>query len=112
MWTVRYLDEAVQEREELVVQEKIALDRAVDKLSIFGPALPYPHQSDVRGAAGLRELRPRAGRSPWRAFYARHKDTFLIAAIGPEAQVDGRGFRRAVEAATSRLAAYMGGKKQ
>jgi hypothetical protein len=108
VWTVRYVDEAVEEREGLVNQEKVALDRAVDKLRILGPALPFPHQSDVRGAAGLRELRPRAGRSPWRAFYLRHQDTFLIGAIGPEAQVDSRGFRRAVQSALNRLAVYMG----
>jgi hypothetical protein len=46
--------------------------RAVDKLRELGPHLPFPHASAVRGneGAGLRELRPRAGRSPWRAIYA------------------------------------------
>jgi hypothetical protein len=109
VWTVRYLDEAVEEREQLVIQEKVALDRAVDKLSVLGPDLPYPHQSSVRGASGLRELRPRAGRSPWRALYVRRQDEFVIAAIGPEAEVDERGFRRAVQAALTRLAAGRGG---
>jgi hypothetical protein len=40
---------------------------------------------------------------PWRAFYARVGDTFVIAAVGPETQVDERGFDRAVAAATERL---------
>jgi len=31
---------------------------AIDKLGALGPALPYPHSSDVRGADRLRELRP------------------------------------------------------
>jgi len=31
------------------------------------------------------------------------KDTFVIAAVGPEALIDARGFRRAVAAATKRL---------
>lgn len=79
------------------------MDHAVDKLEAFGPQLPFPHQSDVRDAPGLRELRPRAGRSPLRALYARVADEFVIAAVGPEAQVDSRGFRRAVAHALTRL---------
>jgi len=82
------------------------MDHAVDKLEAFGPRLPFPHQSDVRDAPGLRELRPRAGRSPWRALYTRIQDEFVIAAIGPEAQVDGRGFRRAVRNALLRIESH------
>lgn len=77
---------------------------AVEKSQALGPALPFPHQSNVQGASGLRELRPRAGRSPWRAFYGQVGENFVIAAIGPEANVDPRTFTRAVRAATTRLA--------
>ena len=70
----------------------------------FGPSLPFPHQSAVRGAVGIRELRPRQGRSPWRAFYCRSSDVFVIAAIGPEAQANPRGFARAIAAAQQRCA--------
>ena len=77
---------------------------AVEKLEALGPALPFPHQSNVQGADGLRELRPRAGRSPWRGFYGQLGKTFVLAAVGPEAKVDPRGFKRAVRAATSRMA--------
>ena len=73
------------------------------KLMSAGPTLPYPHQSAVRGQVGLRELRPRAGRSAWRAFYQRLEDQFVIAAIGPEAQSDQRGFDQAVALAARRL---------
>lgn len=106
MWVVRYLDEALAERGRLPTKEVHAIDHAVDKLEAFGPKLPFPHQSDVRDALRLRELRPRAGRSPWRTLYARVGDEFVIAAIGPEAQVDPRGFRRAVQRALVRLEAY------
>jgi hypothetical protein len=58
----------------------------------------------VQGADRLRELRLRAGRSAWRALYRRVGDVFVIAAIGPEAQADKRGFGRAVTAAQARLA--------
>ena len=77
---------------------------AVEKLRVHGPVLPYPHSSDVRGADRLRELRPRSGRSPWRAFYRRIGDLFVVGAIAPEANVDRRGFARAVSAAEQRLA--------
>ena len=77
---------------------------AVEKLKIHGPVLPYPHSSDVRGADRLRELRHRAGRSPWRALYRHIGDVFVVGAIAPEAQVDRRGFARAVAASERRLA--------
>jgi hypothetical protein len=65
---------------------------------------PTPHPSDVRGSTGLRELRPRAGRSLWRGLYQRvGPEVFVVAAIAPEAQADHRGFARAIAAATTRL---------
>lgn len=103
VWEIRYLEDAARERDALPPAERVALDRAVDKLEAFGPQLPFPHQSSVRQGFGLRELRPRAGRSPWRAFYQRIGDVFVIAAVGPEAQADPRGFERAVTAALARL---------
>lgn len=36
-------------------------------------------------------------------FYARVRDSFVIVAIGPEASVDPRGFKRAVAFAEARL---------
>lgn len=76
---------------------------AIEKLASLGPALPFPHQSNVQATDGLRELRPRAGRSPWRGFYGQVGKTFVIVAVGPEAKVDPRGFKRAVRAAVSRM---------
>jgi hypothetical protein len=102
-WDVRYLEDAARERLDMPAAERVALDRAVDKLVAFGPQLPFPHQSSVRQGAGLRELRLRAGRSSCRAFYQRTGDVFVIAAVGPEAEADPRGFERAVTAALARL---------
>jgi hypothetical protein len=77
---------------------------AVRKLEVVGPSLGHPHSSDVRGADRVRELRPRAGRSPWRGLYRRiGPDAFVIAAITPEAQVDQRRFDRQVAVAATRL---------
>jgi hypothetical protein len=101
---VRYLREAEEERDRLPAAEQVALYNAVLKLEAIGPALGYPHTSDVRDVPGLRELRPRQGRSPWRALYRQVGGCFVIAAVGPEAEANPRGFRRACRAARERLA--------
>lgn len=41
----------------------------------------------MAGADRLRELRPRGGRSPWRALYRQVGDEFVVAAIAPEARL-------------------------
>ena len=92
MWVVAYLPEAEQERSALPKTERAALINADAKLGAYGPLLGYPHTSAVRGAEGLRELRPRAGRSAWRALYRQVGEVLVVAAIGPEAQSDPRGF--------------------
>lgn len=40
---------------------------------------------------------------PWRGFYRRLGRVFVIAAIGPEAEHDTRGFERTIQNATTRL---------
>jgi len=86
---------------------EIAQSCTVSPMTIYrhirtGPAAG-PHTSAVQGAPSLRELRPRAGRSPWRGLYWPVGDRFVIAAVGPEAQHDPRGFTRACKAAAKRL---------
>lgn len=72
VWTVTVLDQAAEEMSALPAKERTALVHAMDKLEAVGPQLGHPHTSAVRQASGeLRELRPRAGRSPWRALYGR-----------------------------------------
>jgi hypothetical protein len=65
--------------------------------------LPFPHQSAIEGVEKLRELRPRAGRSPSRAFFRQIADVFVIAAIGPEAKTSPRKFDRVTKDAVIRL---------
>jgi hypothetical protein len=105
-WPVRYHPEARLEADAVPAQERKAIDNAVDKLAALGPRLAFPHSSKIMGDAGgsLRELRPRAGRSPWRCVYERIGDVFVIGAVGPEAKKDRAGFDRAVAAAKARLA--------
>jgi hypothetical protein len=102
-WETLLVDEAVREIGSLEAREREAMENAVKKLQVLGPQLGYPHSSALRGAENLRELRPRAGKSPWRAFYRRIGEAFVIGAIGPEAAVERRGFEKAVAAAEARL---------
>lgn len=99
---VLFHPDAEKELEGLPTTEKNAVANAVEKLAALGDQLRYPHSSGVKGVR-LRELRPRSGRSPWRAFYRRVENVMVIAAVGPEAEVDVRGFDAAVARAVDRL---------
>lgn len=102
-WPVFYHPEAEAELKKLPTNEQVAVNHAVEKLEAVGPNLGHPHSSDVRGANKLRELRPRAGRCRWRAFYRGIGPNFVVGAIGPEANVNQRGFKKAVAAAEQRI---------
>ncbi len=64
-------------------EEHRALLNAVRKLGELGERLGPPHMKQLKGdrAAALRELRPRQGRSDWRAIYRRAGDFYVILAI-------------------------------
>lgn len=102
---VVFLPAAEDEFDRLPVKERIAILNAIEKLETLGDRLPYPHSSAVK-ATKLRELRPRSGRSAWRAFYRRVEDVMIVAAIGPEAQSNPNGFNRGVALAEQRIAEF------
>lgn len=108
MWPVVYLPDTEQELGKLPGRERAALNNAARKLEALGPDLPFPRTSDARGAAGLRELRPRGGRCGWRQLYCRAGDRFVIAAIAPDGGSDPRRFTQACERALQRLAELEG----
>lgn len=104
-WQVIFHPEAREELRALPVAERRAIENAVEILIVQGDQLGAPHSSSIRGTTEtLRELRPRGGRSRWRAFYCRVESRFVVAAIGPEAAVNPSGLRRAVANALTRLA--------
>lgn len=102
-WSVLYHPEAETELNALPVNEQVAIGHAAEKLEALGPNLGYPHSSAVKTAYNLRELRPRGGRSRWRAFYGQVGTAFVIGSIGPEASVNQRKFNRAVTVAEQRI---------
>jgi hypothetical protein len=97
---------AERERARIVdTAERSAIAHAEEKLKTLGRLLA-PHSSAVQGkdGKGLRELRPRGGRSRWRPIYRQvDSKTFVILAVGPEAQIDEAGFNRAVRDAQQRF---------
>jgi hypothetical protein len=110
---VRWLPEAEAEREQARPAREIgAMWNVIEKLMSEGATLPFPHASGIPGSRleGLRELRPRAGRSRWRPLYIQVDRTeSLILAVAPEAQIDKRGFRVSVERAVTRWEALLAG---
>lgn len=104
MWTVKDHAEAVTEYQALDAREAAAVDAAIEKLEALGPRLPFPPLKPGEKLGKLRELRPRAGRSQTRVFYAQSDEsTFTIGSYGPKADFDPKGFKRSVAAAERRL---------
>jgi hypothetical protein len=64
-------------------EEHRALLNAVSKLRELGDSLAPPNMKPLKGeaAAALCELRPRQGRSDWRAIYRRAGQFYVILAI-------------------------------
>ncbi len=112
-WRVLWHPEALEERESIRdVREIAAMSGVIEKLRVDGPTLTYPHQSAVMGSSGLRELRPKRGRSRWRPIYCRLGGAlFAILAVGPEAGIDRSGYTRAVGAAQDRQMRLKRGRK-
>jgi hypothetical protein len=107
---VVYLLEAEQERDALPPGERSAVINADKKLRALGPKLLWPHSGTVKSVpeGRLRELRPRGGRSPWRALYTQVGEGFVIAALGPDGENDPRRFQQAVTRALDRLSKLEG----
>jgi hypothetical protein len=83
-----------------------ALPTAVEKLRALGEQLVPPHMKPLggEGAAGLRELRPRQGRSDWRPIYMRiGKRAYVILAVGRHDE-----FEKLVARAQDRARQYEG----
>lgn len=87
-------------------EEKRAIFNAVDKLEALGEQLAPPHMKPLGGAdaAGLRELRPRQGKSDWRPIYARiGEKAYVILAVGKHDE-----FEKLVARAQARAQGYEG----
>jgi hypothetical protein len=81
-YTVIYDPDAVDEFVTVVKSKEghRAIINAVLKPRELGERLEPPHMKPLQGAgaSGLRELRPRQGRSDWRAIYRRAGSIYVI----------------------------------
>lgn len=115
-WEVAWHPKALDEKNAIEdVAERVAIAHVIEKLEVDGPALRSPHQSGVMGeeGSGLRELRPRRGRSRWRPIYRRmEEELFAVLAVGPEAETDKAGYAKAVRLAKRRLERLEKAKKK
>jgi hypothetical protein len=106
-WEVAWHPKALDEKNVIEdVAERVAIAHVIEKLEVDGPALRSPHQSGVMGeeGSGLRELRPRRGKSRWRPIYRRmEEELFAVLAVGPEAEIDRAGYAKAIRLAKQRL---------
>lgn len=113
-WEVAWHPKALDEKNAIEdLAERVAIVHVIEKLQVDGPALRSPHQSAVMGekGSGLRELRPRRGRSRWRPIYRRTEEgLFAVLAVGPEAEIDKAGYAKAVRLARQRLKRLEKGK--
>lgn len=115
-WEVAWHPKALDEMHAIGdAAERVAITHVIEKLEVDGPVLRSPHQSGVKGdeGLGLRELRPRRGRSRWRPLYRRADEAlFAVLAVGPEAEIDKAGYARAVRLAKQRLRRLESAKKK
>ncbi|NNB53452.1 type II toxin-antitoxin system RelE/ParE family toxin [Pseudomonas fragi] len=71
-WNVEYTDEFGHWWERLSEKEQVSVAASVKLLELLGPALRFPHSSDIKGSrhGNLRELRVQHAGRPYRVLYA------------------------------------------
>jgi hypothetical protein len=91
-YTVIYDVDAVSELVTAVKSKDAnrSIVNAVLKLCEMGERLTPPHMKPLQGvaASGLRELRPKQGRSDWRAIYCRAGSVYVILAVDRHANFE------------------------
>lgn len=55
---------------------QVVLDNQIERITLFGPQLPFPHSSQVEGE--LRELRCHYGSTLYRILYRRSDNLFML----------------------------------
>ncbi len=94
--------------ESLDAGDRKALDLVVGLLRSQGVGLGSPYSSAIKGAkVALRELRPRRGASPLRAFYAFAPRRNVLLLIGGDKAGDNRFYTRMIARAESLWVAYL-----
>lgn len=71
--------------------------RVVDMLEFYGPTLPFPYSSAIKGSViALRELRVQSGGKPFRVFYAFDPIRQAVLLIGGDKTGDARFYEKMI----------------
>ena len=87
----------------LPAKHRAKVRQAIERLELFGPRLPFPDSSAVKGTA-FRELRTRFAGQQYRLLYVQDSDAFVLF-VGFHKTSD-RDLERAVRGADRHLADY------
>ena len=108
-WEVEYTDEFGQWWEGLSEGQQDAVAARVELLMEYGPNLPSPHSSDIRGSRHgvMRELRVQSGGRPIRVFYAFDPRRTSILLIGGDKTGNDRFYEEFVPLADNLYDAHL-----
>ena len=93
-WEVEYTDEFGEWWDGLSEAEQESVRASVKLLGDFGPKLPFPHSSGIKGSryGNMRELRIQHAGRPYRVLYAFDPRRCAILLIGGEKTGDDRWY--------------------
>ena len=102
-WEVEYTDEFGCWWEGLGEKEQISVAASVKLLELLGPALRFPHCSDIKGSrhGNLRELRVQHAGRPYRVLYAFDPRRCALLLIGGDKTGNDRWYDEYVPVAQS-----------
>lgn len=98
----------------LTLDERSDIDRVVALLAQFGVQLARPHSGSIDGTKTytIRELRPCAGRSPLRVFYAFTPKRDAVVLVGGDKGKDKKMYVRLVPRAETLFAQFLKAAKE
>jgi len=103
MWTVSWHKDADLKLHKLPVPERVAMLHAVDKPKASGRGCPTHTKAASAVSKGAASYARAVAAAAGGRSTSANGDAFVIGAVGPEAQVDQRGFDKAARDALARL---------
>ncbi len=108
-WTVEYTNEFEDWWHGLTERQQDSLDAGVKLLMEYGPRLPFPYSSDIRGSrhGAMRELRTQSGGRPLRTLYMFDPRRTAILLIGGDKTGNDRFYEQFVPMADQLYDRYL-----